>query len=262
MIGIITGTGLYTLERLEGQEVLEITTRFGHATLTVGRVGERSIAHLARHGEGHALLPNMINYRANLAALAEVGARAIFGTTVCGILRPELPLARPLIFDDLFFMDNRLPDGSLCTIYEEPGDPRRGHLIGGPFSPGLRYAALQAAERLGLEVVAGGAYAQVNGPRFNTRTEIAFLRQLGVTAVSQTAAAEAVLAGELEIPYALIGFGVDYASGVKEPPTSPEELTHNLSLASKTLADLVVEAASALDPSQATFDTGFVYRFA
>lgn len=260
-IGFITGTGLYALPAGEGAEALEVTSGFGHAQVNLLQLGGKTVAHIARHGLGHRLLPNMINYRANLWAMLDLGVKLIVGTTVCGLMRPDDPLATPIIFDDLFFLDNRLPDGSTCTIYTEPGDPLRGHFIGAAFSPSVRDLLQQSAQTLGERCLDGGTYAQVNGPRFNTPVEIRFLQSLGVRAISQTAAAEAVLAAELEIPYALLGFGVDYAAGVKDPPTAPEELRANLDKAGALLSRVLTEAARLAQPDSIHFDTGVVFRF-
>src|SRR5207244_7797653 len=96
--------------------------------------------------------------------------------------------------------------------------------IGPPFSEPLREGLAAAAVEAGLTVRDGGCYGHVDGPRFNTRTEIAALRAAGVTAVSQTGGPETVLCGEAELPYALMGYATDYANGVSEAATPVEEL--------------------------------------
>lgn len=123
-----------------------------------------------------------------------------------------------IVFDDLYFPSNRLPDGSLCTWHDTPGAAGRGHWIfGQPFSEPVRAALIQAGQATGTPVRAGGCYGHVDGPRFSTRAEIAALARCGVTAVSQTAGPEVVLAGEAELPMALAGYVTDYANGVGEP---------------------------------------------
>jgi len=120
---------------------------------------------------------------------------------------PTLELGSLVIFDDLHFVSNRLPDGSLCTFFQGVGDPARGHWVlhGGPFSErliGLLTAGAVAAE---VPFQAGGVYGHVDGARFNTPVEIAQLAACGVAAVSQTCGPETVLCGELELPFALVG---------------------------------------------------------
>ena len=88
-------------------------------------------------------LSNHVTHRANIAALAQLGVDAVLAVTVCGAVDPDVELGSLICFDDLHFPANRLPDGSLCTFYAEPGDPRRGHWIfEDPFAPALRAALL------------------------------------------------------------------------------------------------------------------------
>ena len=89
-------------------------------------------------------LSNHVTHRANVTALKELGADAVIAVTVCGAVDPSLPLGSLVVFDDLHFLANRLADGSLCTLYDTPGDPRRGHWIfEDPFAPGVRAALLE-----------------------------------------------------------------------------------------------------------------------
>jgi purine nucleoside phosphorylase len=225
-IGIITGSGTYALPGLEAGAPEPVPTPFGEALVTAGRFAGAEVLHVARHGEGHRRLSSAVTHQANLWALRERGAGAILAATVCGALDPDLPLGSLLVFDDLHFPVNRLPDGSLCTLHTEPGAPGRGHWIFDlPFSQPLRRALLEGAAEAGLQARDGGCYGHVDGPRFNTRTEIRALMHAGVTAVSQTAGPETVLAGEANVPYALLGYATDYANGVKpDEPTPVEEL--------------------------------------
>jgi purine nucleoside phosphorylase len=224
-IGIITGSGTYALPEFEGAAPEEVATPFGIALVSGGRFAGADVLHVSRHGEGHRRLSSSVTHQANISAMKALGAQAILAVTVCGSLDPDLDLGSLVVFDDLHFIANRLPDGSLCTLHTEPGRPGRGHWIyDGPFSEALRQALLAGARASGHPVRDGGCYGHVDGPRFNTRTEIAMLQACGVTAVSQTAGPETVLAGEAEIPYALLGYATDYANGVHPEPTPVETL--------------------------------------
>ena len=225
-IGVITGSGTYALPGLRTATPRQVATPFGRAPVTEGRLGDIEILHVSRHGEGHRRLSSQVDHRANIAALRESGAHAILAVTVCGALDPRLELGSLIVFDDLHFLSNRMPDGSLCTLHVEPGAPGRGHWIFDlPFAEPLRRALLAGARAIGHPVRDGGVYGHVDGPRFNTRSEIRSLQAAGVTAVSQTAGPEIVLAGEAKLPYALLGYATDYANGVKpEDPTPVEEL--------------------------------------
>jgi 5'-methylthioadenosine phosphorylase len=253
-LAIISGTGFYDFPGLKEEEDLKIETRYGDASVKKGVVEGKNIAFIARHGKGHSILPNMINYRANLTALKELRTKAIIGTTVCGVLEPAIPLAKLAVFDDLYFPDNRFPDGGACTVYEERGEKSRGHYIfDKPFSEELRQQLIAAAE----DPLISAVYAHASGPRFNTKPEIKMLGNYA-SFVSQTAGPEIVLSGELEIPYALLGFGVDYANGVKKEPTTVEELRENLKKSKMAFTNVIRELIKKYSPPK--FE-GFIYRF-
>src|SRR5918998_574970 len=256
-IGVITGSGIYELP--VDRESRTVESRFGEAEVAVFRVGQWTVGGISRHGRGHYHLPHTIPHQANLTALEQLGARAVLATTSVGAVDPGLSLGRSILFDDLFFPENRLPNGEPCTVFTEPGDPERGHFIGSePFSPHLRRKMELAAGDLRIEATVGGIYAHTNGPRFETQAEIKALSTNGVSAVSQTCGPEAVLAGELELPYGLVGFPVNYATGVAEPE-SKEELDRLLELSAKVLPRLVLRTVEMLEEKDLAFDYGYVY---
>jgi purine nucleoside phosphorylase len=224
-IGIITGSGTYALPDFAGATPRDVPTPFGPALVTSGTFSGTEVLHVSRHGEGHARLSSSVTHQANISALKALGADAVLAATVCGALDPDLELGSLIVFDDLHFLVNRLPDGSICTLHTEPGRPGRGHWIfERPFSEPLRAALLAGAAQSGQPVRDGGCYGHVDGPRFNTRTEIRMLQTCGVTAVSQTAGPETVLAGEADLPYALLGYATDYANGISQEPTPVDTL--------------------------------------
>jgi 5'-methylthioadenosine phosphorylase len=257
-IGVTTGSGVYELPGAPETHVVE--NAFGEAKVAVTRVGPWTVGSISRHQSGHHHLPHTIPYQANLTALKQLGARAVLATTAVGAVDPGVHLGRPILFDDLFFPANLLPNGEACTIFTLPGDPERGHLIWTePFAPRLRRKLGLAAGELGLEIASSGIYAHTNGPRFETRAEIRWLGAAGVTAVSQTCGPEVVLAGELGIAYGLVGFPVNYATGVAEHETR-EELGRLLALSSEVLPRLVLRATEILEAEDLMFDHGYVYR--
>jgi purine nucleoside phosphorylase len=260
-LGVITGSGTYSLPDLEDAAPRGMDTPFGAVTMTAGHFAGREVLHVSRHGAGHLRLSNHVEFRADAFALREAGARAVIGCTACGAVDPDLPPGSLVVFDDLHFASNRLPDGSLCTFHRRAGDPARGHWIfDGPFAPALRAALLEGAARAGVLARDGGVYGHVDGPRFNTRAEIAALRACGVAAVSQTGGPETVLFGELELPYALIGYVTDYANGVRpEEPTPLVELQRLMAQSTGIFAAVLAEAMPLLDdPPPAV---GVNYRF-
>jgi 5'-methylthioadenosine phosphorylase len=237
-----------------------VQSRFGETEVAIFRTGSWTVGGISRHAKGHHHLSHTVPHRANLVALEQLGARAVLATTVVGAVDPGIRLGQPILFDDLFFPENRLPNGEPCTIFTEPGDPERGHFIGSEaFSPLLRRKVELAARDLGIPVAIGGVYAHTNGPRFETRAEIKALAAAGVSAVSQTCGPEAILAEELGMSYALVGFPVNGATGIGGPEPK-EELDRRLALSAKVLPQLVLRTVEMLEEKDLTFDQGYVYR--
>jgi purine nucleoside phosphorylase len=262
-IGVITGSGTYALPGFEDGDSVTVDTPFGAAALSRGSYAGVEALHVSRHGAGHVRLSNHVTHRANIWALKELGATAVIGCTACGAIDPSLELGTVVVFDDLHFISNRLPDGSLCTFFTEPGAPERGHWIlhTGPYSPRVRGALLDAAAGTRHVTRDGGTYGHVDGPRFNTPAEIAQLAACGVTVVSQTAGPETVLCGELELPFGLMGFVTDYANEVKPgDPTPVSKLIELMGSSSQIFADVLRGAIPRL-AAEPPEPVGTVYRF-
>jgi purine nucleoside phosphorylase len=260
-IGVITGTGTYALPGYEEAEPEEVMTAYGPALVSRGGDHDVELLHVSRHDKGHRRLSNHVNHRANISALVDLGAEAVLGVTVCGAVDPSVELGSLLVFDDLHFLANRLGDGSLCTFHTEAGDRGRGHWIfEDPFSEALRAALAAGAQNAGHSHRQGGCYGHVDGPRFNSRAEIRALAACGVTAVSQTAGPEAVLCGEVELPYALLGYATDYANGVTEEATPVEELLRLIERGTEVFATTLAATLPHLAHASPV-PPGIVYRF-
>src|SRR4051795_849743 len=258
-IGIITGSGTYALPGFDGAAPEPVPTPWGEARVSRGTFAGAEVLHISRHQAGHVRLSNQVTHRANIAALKQLGATGVLAVTVCGAVDPAAPLGSLVCFDDLHFVSNRLPDGSLCTFFTEPGARERGHWIyEGPFSAELRAALLAGAAEAGVAVRDGGCYGHVDGPRFNTRAEIRGLAACGVTAVSQTAGPETVLCGEAELPYALLGYLTDYANGVKAEATPVSVLVEMMAASTDAFARVL---RAALPRAAGAAPPGVVYRF-
>lgn len=249
-VAIITGTGTHSLPGFSASRAEPRRTPYGTVEVTRGTFADADVLHVSRHGPGHVRMSNLVAHRANIWALSELGADAVIACTACGAVDPTLQLGSLVVFDDLHFPSNRLPDGTLCTFHDHVGDPLRGHWIlhGGPFSSEVRAALVHGAAKAGHAARDGGVYGHVDGPRFNTRAEIRSLQAVGVTAVSQTAGPETVLCGEAGIPYALLGFVTDYANGVAEEATPVETLMRLLGESGAVLASTLEAAAARIEP--------------
>ena len=259
-VGVLTGTGTYALgDESGGPEI--VSTRWGDALVASTDVGGVEVLHISRHEEGHQRLSNQVHHRANIWALKELEADCVVAVTVCGAVDLSVPLGSLIAFDDLHFLSNRLADGELCTFYDAPGDPMRGHWIyESPFAEGLRRVLLDACVAAGVPARDGGVYGHVDGPRFNTRAEIRSLALAGVTAVSQTAGPEAVLCGEAELPYALLGYATDYANGVSDEATPVEELLRLIGASKDVFRDVIGRALPKIAEAGVE-PPGVIYRF-
>lgn len=261
LIGLLSGSGTYQWPGLEDARPEACPTRFGTVEVTNGRIGDVDVVHLARHGTGHHRLSNQIDHVAHLSAMIEKGVDAVLSFTVCGAVDARVPLGSLVVFDDLYFPSNRLPDGRPCTLHDTPGGRGRGHWIFDmPFSEPLRQVLLRAAGELDVAVLARGCYGHVDGPRFNTRSEIAALAAVGVTAVSQTAGPEAVLAGEAGLPFALVGYVTDYANGVSDQPEPVSEIVARVEQSTGILVSLA-NAALPMIRSTELGPVGSFYSF-
>ena len=261
-VAVITGSGIYALPGLEDGCERLVPTAFGTIELSTGCIAGVDVVHVSRHGDGHPRLSHQVNHRGNVAALSELGVSCAIGLATCGGVDPEAEAGDLLLFDDLYFPSNRLPDGSACTLHVDAGDAARAHwMFERPFSDGLRRALRDAIEGEGRRLRYGGCYGHVDGPRFNTRTEIRALRALGVTAVGQTAGPETVLCGEAGIPYALLGCSIGRANGAA--PQSMPALMDNIGSSAGLFGALVprlVLAASRADSDPPGVNHGFDAR--
>ena len=210
-LAVIGGTGVYALGELADVESHQPVTPYGAPSgpVRIGTFAGRRVAFLARHGEGHSLPPHKINYRANLAALKALGApRVLALNTVGGITERFGP--RVLACPD------QLIDytcGRISTLCEEPGSEVLHVDFGDPYTPALRRQVIAAAEQAGVALVDAGCYGATQGPRLETRAEIARMRRDGCDLVGMTGMPEAGLARELGLDYACLAIVANWAAG-------------------------------------------------
>ena len=210
-LAVIGGTGVYALGELADVESHQPVTPYGAPSgpVRIGTYAGRRVAFLARHGEGHSLPPHKINYRANLAALKALGATRVLAlNTVGGITERFGPrvLACPGQLIDYTW-------GRISTLCEEPGSEVLHVDFGDPYSPGLRRQVISAAAQAGVALVDGGCYGATQGPRLETRAEIARMRRDGCDLVGMTGMPEAGLARELGLEYACLAIVANWAAG-------------------------------------------------
>jgi 5'-methylthioadenosine phosphorylase len=210
MLAIIGGSGLTRLSTLSVAHREVVRTPYGDpsSTLLFGQIAGCDAVFLARHGHGHTIPPHRVNYRANLWALKEKGARAIVAVASVGGIRGAQPgdLVLPHQLIDCTF-------GREATFFDG-GEGNVVHVdFTHPYAPQLRERCLEAAAAAGIPLTDGGVYAAVNGPRLETAAEIDRLERDGATLVGMTGMPEAALARELGVPYVAICVVVNHAAG-------------------------------------------------
>lgn len=260
MIGIITGSGFYNFAGLDAGRSQMINSPYGPVFLYNGELEGKEVVYISRHGENHKYLSNQVNHRANMLVFQQYGVEAIFATSSVGVINEELELGQIILPNELYFPDNRLPNGETCTVYNKPSMPGRGHAVCDSFfNTQLVEQVKEAAKMTKLALVEQANYACVNGPRFNSKSEIFALKNIGIDILSQTLGPEAVLAAELEIPYGAITYGIDYANGIKgEHQISKNALEENVPKSRDAMYKLLLETVRNF--KKVDFE-GFIHRF-
>ncbi|WP_447786220.1 S-methyl-5'-thioinosine phosphorylase [Stenotrophomonas bentonitica] len=241
-LAVIGGTGVYKLAQLDDVSSHAVETRYGTPSgpIRVGTLLGQRVAFLARHGEGHSLPPHKINYRANLAALQQIGATRVLAlNTVGGITEQFGPrvLACPDQLIDYTW-------GRISTLSEEAGTEVLHVDFGHPYTPMLRSKVLAAAKVTGVRLQDGGCYGATQGPRLETNAEIARMRRDGCDLVGMTGMPEAGLARELGLDYACLAIVANWAAGCGDgDEITMAEVLANVDAASAGLPELIGELA-------------------
>jgi 5'-methylthioadenosine phosphorylase len=205
-IGIIGGSGLYSMPGFEAAEEHLVGTPFGDPSdvYVVGKLAGKEVAFLARHGRGHRLSPSELNFRANIWGMKSLGVERIISLSAVGSLKEE---HKPLDFviPDQFVDRTR---GRISTFF---GDGLVAHVsFAHPICPQLAKVALNAAGEAGVQAKSGGAYLCMEGPAFSTLAESNLYRSWGMDVIGMTNLTEAKLAREAEICYVTIAMVTDY----------------------------------------------------
>jgi 5'-methylthioinosine phosphorylase len=237
-LAVIGGTGLYRFPGLEDIERHHVDTPYGKPSgdTVVGTIEGRRVAFLARHGEGHSIVPHRINYRANVWTLHRLGARRIVGVNAVGGIRDDMGPRVIAVPDQIIDYTS----GRLTSFSDADGAEVRHVDFSEPYSAPLRAALVAAARKAGVAVVDGGCYGATQGPRLETRAEIARMRRDGCDLVGMTGMPEAALARELECEYACLALVANWAAGCgDEAEISLPEIFANLEAATAEVPKIV-----------------------
>lgn len=225
MIGIIGGTGLYSIEGLNPGEQKWLETPFGEPSsiLTFAEFDGTEMVFLARHGNPHKFAPHLINYRANLWALKLAGAKQIVAINAVGGIHPGLGPQAIAIPDQIIDYTY----GRAATIYDGCHMETVQHIdFTFPYDASLRSRLITASKQCAVDVLETGTYGATQGPRLESAAEIKRLKRDGCDMVGMTGMPEAALARELNLPYACLALSVNWAAGLSDSLITQEDIEH------------------------------------
>lgn len=211
MLAVIGGSGLSQLANLDVAHREVCRTPYGEPSgaVTFGQICGRPVVFLARHGYGHTIPPHAVNYRANVWALHQRGARGIVSVASVGCIRADLKPGDIVVPHQIIDYT-----WGRKSTYHDGGDSAVTHIdFTEPYDRQLRQRLIAAAARAGLPVCAEAVYAATQGPRLETAAEVDRLERDGADVVGMTGMPEAALARELGVPYAAISVVANYAAG-------------------------------------------------
>ncbi|MFP5299258.1 MAG: S-methyl-5'-thioadenosine phosphorylase [Actinomycetota bacterium] len=233
-IGVFGGSGFYSF--LSNVEETKVDTPYGDPSspISIGEVGGVKVAFLPRHGLEHQYPPHMINYRANVWAMKELGVERIIGPCAAGSLKREVEPGHFVVSDQLVDRTTGRKD----TFYD---GPKTTHVsFADPYCEELRQIAISTGRDQGISIHDGGTVVTIQGPRFSTRAESKWFQDAGWEVINMTQYPEAYLARELEMCYLNIALITDYDVGVPgHAPVSHEEVLRVFTANNDKLRDLL-----------------------
>jgi 5'-methylthioadenosine phosphorylase len=205
-IGIIGGSGLYSMPGLTRVKELRVKTPFGEPSdaYICGMLECRKVAFLSRHARGHLILPSELNFRANIHGFKQLGVERILSLSAVGSLKDEHQ-PRDFVIPDQFFDRTR---HRIDTFF---GNGVVAHIsFADPICGELAKLVEKSCKKIGIHGKRGGTYLCMEGPQFSTRAESNVYRGLGMDVIGMTNLQEAKLAREAELCYVTVAMVTDY----------------------------------------------------
>ena len=206
VIGIIGGSGLYSIEGLKGIQEKRITTPFGEPSdaYIMGELDGTTVVFLPRHGRGHRISPSEINFRANIFGMKMLGVNRLISVSAVGSMKEQIKPGHIVVPDQFIDLTKR----RISTFF---GNGLVSHVsMADPVCPVLSEKLSTTGKDLGIPMHKGGTYICIEGPQFSSRAESHLYRQWGVDIIGMTNMPEAKLAREAEICYATLALATDY----------------------------------------------------
>jgi|GEM_PF-18785 len=210
---IIGGTGVYSLSGQFPDSVMEertVRTEYGDVDVTIMKTPDGEIVFLARHGRGHAVPPHLINYRANMKALAILGVDEVLATCAVGSMRERFGVGDVVLLKDFIDFTKARPQ----TFFDGSDGAVRHVVMDSPYCQRLSDLVAGLAPSAGVDIKGRAIYVCTEGPRFETAAEIRMYAALGGDVVGMTNVPECVLAKELGMCYAAVGIISNWCTGI------------------------------------------------
>ncbi len=237
---VIGGSGLYDMEELMEKQEITVENEYGTVHVVIGKIDNKEVGFIARHGKKHSVPPSMVNYRANIKAVEGLGARYVIATSAVGSLNEKMKPGDFVLLDQFIdFTKNRI-----YTFFE---DEVRHTDVTEPYCPKLRATILKAGKNLNLKIHPEGTYVCTEGPRYETPAEIRAFKMLGADVVGMTQVPEVVLANEIGLCYASIAIITNYAAGISKEKLTHEEVMDVMNRRLPELKKLIIETIRVLD---------------
>ena len=233
-IGVITGTGV--TEQFDLGRPKTVSTHYGKATVYQPRGAQYLL--IPRHGAAHRSPPHGINYRANVAALEQLGVREILATSAVGSMNQGFGVGEVGLIEQFLDFTKRRQ----TTFFER----QVVHTdMTYPYSRHLNLEVSVAARRMGVELHQHLVYVCAEGPRFETAAEIKMYKILGGDVVGMTGVPEVVLAREKKLEYSSIVIATNWAAGM-QPKVSHAEVVKVMKRSGKVAKQLIEATVGAL----------------
>ncbi len=210
-LAIIGGTGLTSLSGLEIVRREVAYTPYGEPSgfLTYGKLADRQIVFLPRHGYAYTIPPHLVNYRANIWALKSIGVQRILAIAAVGGISYDMQpgwIAFPDQIIDYTY-------GRAHSFFELNSENLAHVDFTQPYDASLRQQLIAAARSANLQFIGKGTYGATQGPRLETAAEIRRMERDGCDLVGMTGMPEAALAREQNLAYACCAVIANCAAG-------------------------------------------------
>lgn len=241
-IGLIGGTGIDEMNSFACGQTAVITTKWGSAQIMQSRIVDREVVFVPRHGADHQTPPSRINYRAQIAALKKLDVNAVISVCAVGSLQADILPGSFAVLADFIDLTKRRED----TFFDSDTGPVVHTDFTQPYCPSVSHSITQACIDVGAKFEATATYVGVEGPRYESPTEIRLYASWGGDVIGMTNLPEVVLAREAGLCYGAIAVITNLACGISPTPLNHVEVRKAMTEASEKLHDVIHLAIAGL----------------